>query len=158
MLVVFLLLTVSRAADAQSLQVPVDVGLRRLAAHAISGFVEDRGAIIRRGSGGAITYALAFSISGLSDCEVTNVIATCQAYHGNDATHAASTFRQLVKDLHRSFSEKEYILISATGKEGAKDTQASYKPSGTSSEIDIDMQQSPEGFDVTLRVNPIYSL
>ncbi len=158
-LVVFLLLTINCATYAQPLQVPIDVGLRRLAADASSGLVEDRGDVIKKESDDGTVYALAFSISGLSNCKVTDIMTTCQAYHGNDATQAASTFWQLVSALHKAFAEKEHIPVSATRIQGVSVTQASYKPNpnGMSSWIDIEMEQRAEGCDVTLHVYTILS-
>lgn len=107
-------------------------GLRRLILHASNLFSEDRDQQISKNNEEE-RYSLNFRIAGLTSCEISvggaSAVARCQAYSGNDAASARSTFLDIEGKLHGLAGKESRFLVEEAKIDKAKVTVASYWPS-----------------------------
>ncbi len=146
-------------AFAQTSALPFSDGLARLVRDASDGFVADRAAKIGQQNGKA-EYTMAFTISGLKPCRVSEAnsfaSAACEAYSGGDAKLAASAYATLKAEVQDFVGkQKPHDIKTVTGRESIVN-RAIYNADHTI--VTVEMTQSGDAFQVTLKVEPSLSL
>jgi hypothetical protein len=103
---------------------------------------------------------MAFTISGLKPCRISEsnsfASAACAAYTGNDAKLAAAAYATLKAEVQDFVGkQKPHDLSTVTGHASIVN-RAIYNADHTI--VTVEMAQSGDAFQVTLRVEPSLSL
>lgn len=129
-------------------------GLQRLIDHAPNAFSSELGQ--RLGSSGDVeTYALNFTVAGLTECRVSRgahvANVTCDVYRGSDGAMAAKHFDDFERRL-RAFSVKEgRFSVESFAFTTENATIASYWPSDAV-DVALEKEESNGAYSVILKI------
>jgi hypothetical protein len=150
-------LTVAQAMPTPSVRTPAvsfEDGLQRLIDHAPNAFSSELGQRLGT-SGDAETYALNFTVTGLTECRVSRgahvANVTCDVYNGSDGAVAAHRFDDLERGLRAFAGEKGRVSVESFSLSTENATIASYWPSDAV-DVTLEKEVSNGAYSVVFKV------